>query len=136
MHQPIQSRDIALGVLGAIAGAFLGFYLFQVIAGQGLYAIILPGALAGLGCGSFSRHRSVSLAVVCSVVGAIAGILAEWQFAPFIKDDSLVYFLSHLHDLKRSTQFLIVVGGVMAFWFGLGRSSGAWLRKQTVADDK
>lgn len=116
-----------------MAGAGLGYFLFHAIVQFGLYALILPGALTGLGCGSLSRHRSIVLGTVCAVVGAIAGIIAEWQYAPFVKDGTLSYFLAHLQDLRRSTQFLIVLGSVMAFWFGLGRSGGAWLRKHASA---
>ncbi len=136
MRQSIPLRDIAFGVLGSFVGACLGYFLFQAIARQGFYAIALPGALTGLGCGSLSRHRSVMLGIACAIVGTIAGIVAEWQFAPFIKDNSLRYFLSHLHQLKPLSQFLIIVGGILAFWFGLGRNGGAWLRKQTVMRDK
>ena len=41
-----------LGLGGAVEGAFLGYLLFVAIAGQGFYAIVLPGALAGVGCGA------------------------------------------------------------------------------------
>ena len=41
-----------LGLGGAVVGAFLGYLLFVAIAGQGFYAIVLPGALAGVGCGA------------------------------------------------------------------------------------
>ena len=47
-----------LGLGGAVAGAFLGYLLFVAIAGQGFYAIVLPGALAGVGCGALSGRKS------------------------------------------------------------------------------
>ncbi len=130
MRQSIPLRDLSLGVLGSIVGASLGYYLLHFLAQQGFYAIVLPGALTGLGCGSLSRHRSMLLGIVCAVVGAMAGILGEWNIAPFIKDDSLGYFLTHLHQVRPLSQFLILVGSLMAFWFGMGRDRGAWLRKQ------
>jgi len=47
-----------LGLAGAVVGAFLGYLLFVAIAGQGFYAIVLPGALAGVGCGALSGRKS------------------------------------------------------------------------------
>ena len=122
-------RDMALGALGGIAGACLGYILFHVIARQGFYALVLPGALTGIVCGSLSRHRSIILGIVCALVGTTAGIITEWRFAPFTQDNSFGYFILHLHQLRSFTQLLIVIGGMLAFWFGLGRNGGAWLRK-------
>jgi hypothetical protein len=119
-----------LGLGGALVGAFLGYLLFVAIAGQGFYAIVLPGALVGIGCGALSGRKSNTLGIICGILGLIAGILAEWRFAPFIADKSLFYFLTHLHELTRFTQALILLGAAFAFWFGRGRKTGAWLRKQ------
>lgn len=121
MRQSIQLRYLAMGAAGSIVGACLGYYLLQILAQQGFYAIVLPGALTGLGCGYLSRHKSIQLGILCAIVGAIAGILSEWKIAPFIKDDGLGYFLLHLHQVRPFSLFLIVVGSLMAFWFGLGR---------------
>ena len=41
-----------LGLAGGIAGDALGYYLYFVLAGFGLYAIVLPGAAIGLICGA------------------------------------------------------------------------------------
>lgn len=127
------SRDILLGALGAVVGASLGYLLFFVLTRQGLYAIVLPGALTGLGCGSLSGRRSIPLGIGCAVVGVAVGIVAEWHFAPFIKDRSLLFFITHVHQLRTVSQVLILLGGVLAFWFGLGRTGGAWLRKRPVS---
>lgn len=136
MQKPLPMRDIAYGVLGGIAGACLGYFAFQGIARQGFYALVLPGALTGIGCGSLSRHKSILLGIACALLGTLAGIVTEWRFAPFKKDDSFGFFLTHLHQLSSVTQFLIILGGIMAGWFGLGRDGGAWLRKQAVAQDQ
>jgi hypothetical protein len=119
-----------LGLGGAVVGAFLGYLLFVAIAGQGFYAIVLPGALAGVGCGALSGRKSNTLGIICGILGLSAGILAEWRFAPFIADKSLFYFLTHIHELTRFTQVLILLGAAFALWFGRGRKTGAWLRKQ------
>lgn len=123
--------DLVLGAVGGVVGASLGYFLFQAIVSQGFYALILPGALTGMGCGSLSRRRSVPLGCMCAVIAAAVGILAEWQFAPFVADRSLGYFITHLHELKSVTQGMLLIGTIMAFWFGLGREGGAWLRKPT-----
>ena len=127
--QSLPMRDLVLGALGGIAGASLGYILFHIIARQGFYALVLPGALTGIGCGSLSRRRSIMLGIVCALVGTLAGFFTEWSFAPFTQDNSFGYFISHLHGLRPFTQLLIVVGGILAFWFGLGRNGGAWFRR-------
>jgi hypothetical protein len=121
-----------LGLGGAVVGAFLGYLLFVAIAGQGFYAIVLPGALAGVGCGALSGRKSNTLGIMCGILGLIAGILAEWRFAPFIADKSLFYFLRHIHELPRFTQVMILLGAGFAFWFGRGRKGGAWLRREKL----
>ena len=113
-----------LGLVGAVVGAFLGYLLFVAIAGQGFYAIVLPGALAGVGCGALSGRKSNTLGIICGILGLAAGIVTEWRFAPFIADKSLFYFLTHIHELTRFTQVLILLGAAFAFWFGRGRKGG------------
>jgi hypothetical protein len=125
-----------LGLGGAVVGALLGYLLFVAIAGQGFYAIVLPGALAGVGCGALSGRKSTGLGIVCAILGLAAGIFAEWRFSPFIADNSLFYFLTHIHELTRFTQILILLGAAFAFWFGRGRKGGAWLRRHEVRPEE
>ena len=124
-------RDTALGLAGGILGGCLGYFLFSVVVRQGFYAIILPGALIGMGCGCLSGRKSLSLGIACAIGGLLLGIITEWRFAPFIKDKSLSFFLSNLHQLTRVTQILILVGSFLAFWFGRGRDGGVWFRKRS-----
>ncbi|MEQ1824915.1 MAG: hypothetical protein ABL921_03185 [Pirellula sp.] len=135
VHPSPPLLDIALGSLGGIAGACLGYVLFQAIVSQGFYALVLPGVLTGIGCGSLSGRRSITLGIASAVIGMLAGIFTEWRFAPFTEDSSIAFFISHLHRLTSFTQFLIVIGGILAFWFGMGRTGGAWPRKQAVAPE-
>ena len=125
----------ALGIGGGVVGAVLGYFLFVALAGQGFYAIVLPGALAGLGCGALSGRKSNLLGIICVIIALIAGILSEWRMAPFLADRSLRYFLAHLHQLRGFTHFLILLGGFCAFWFGRGRAGGAWLRRQEAGGE-
>ena len=126
----LSALDMTLGIIGAVAGACVGYLLFRVMARQGVYAIVLPGALTGIACGSLSRGKSVPLGIACALIGLAAGIFAEWRFAPFIEDDGLPFFLRHIHQLTPVSQILILLGACLAFWFGLGRTGGAWLRQR------
>ncbi len=109
------------GIAGALMGGTLGYAAFFVLAGQGFYAMVLPGALLGLGCGLLSGIKSIPLGVVCAVIGLALGIYTEWRFAPFKIDDSLAFFIAHLFELNTVKLIMIAVGAVAAFWFGLGR---------------
>ncbi len=113
--------SIALGAVGAIAGAIVGGAIFQWVLGQGFYMLALPGALIGLGAGYLSRTRSLALAIFSAVLAAIAGIYLEWKTAPFIADGSLSYFVTHLHKLTPVTQIMWAIGVLFGFWFGRGR---------------
>ena len=123
-------RDVALGAVGGLLGGCLGFFGFSLIAREGFYAIALPGALVGLGCGCLSGRKSLFLSILCAVLGLLVGIVVEWRFAPFAKDEGFSFFLLHLHKLSRVTQILISLGALLAFWFGRGREGGVWPRRQ------
>ena len=111
----------ALLVLGGAAlGGALGYFVFFWIAQQGLYGMIIPGGLLGLGAGVV-KNRSVIIAVVCGLLAIALALFTEWQFAPFKKDDSLGYFLAHVYDLKPITLIMIAVGAAIAFWIPFRR---------------
>src|SRR5258706_9239406 len=97
------ATGVWLGVIGAVAGGAIGHFAFLWIARQGFYALALPGALAGLGCGWLGKSNSRPLAILCGLLGLALGIFSEWRFAPFMKDHSLGYFLAHLQDLRPLT---------------------------------
>ena len=59
----------SLGLAGAVAGGAIGYFVFMWMARQGFYAMILPGALLGLGCGLASRRRSAVLGIACGATG-------------------------------------------------------------------
>lgn len=128
--------DLTLGVLGATGGAILGHYLFGWIASQGLYAIALPGALTGLGCGALSGRRSIPLGILSGILGLIVGVYTEWRAFPFIADDSLSYFLAHLHDITGLGKIAIILGAILACWFGIGRERGTWPRRRSIARNR
>jgi len=121
----MSSKDTAFnwlrGMLGASIGGTLGYFAFFWIARQGLYALILPGTLLGWGCGYLSGIRSTTLGVICGVLALTLGVCVEWQFAPFITDNSFAYFVTHLQKLKPMTLIMIVIGGYLGFRLGTGR---------------
>jgi len=112
------------GLAGAVAGGLVGYFAFIWIARQGFYALMLPGGLAGFGASLFVSDRSALRGVLCGVFALALGLLAEWRFAPFIKDPGLGYFLAHVHRLQPITLLMIAAGGVFGYWLALGRERG------------
>jgi hypothetical protein len=131
MAEQLKPFDWWLAFGGAIAGALVGYLGFLALMELhvGLYPLVLPGALLGIGAGGLSGHKSNALAVVCGLAGAAAGMLVDWHWAPFIKDPSFNFYLAHLSDVHRAGQFSIVAGAVFAAWFGRGREGGVWPRR-------
>lgn len=118
-----------LGLFGAVGGGVLGYFLFMWIARQGFYAVALPGALVGIGCGALSGRKSTGLGIVCGILGLAAGLLSErWIALP--EGTSFGDLLRHLQNSGPVTLVLIAVGTICAFWFGRDREGGAWLRKR------
>jgi hypothetical protein len=115
---------ILRGVVGAVLGGVVGYYLYDWMLSYGFYALILPGTLVGVGFGLLSRQKCVLCAIACGVVGLALGMFAEWRVFPFIEDDSFGFFLMHLHQLRPVTLLLIGLGGLFSFWFGMGRDEG------------
>ena len=84
-----------LGVIGAVAGGGVGYFVFFLLAGQGLYALVLVSAGPGLGGGLLLKGKSIGFGIVCGILGVLLGLFTEWRFAPFIADPSFTYFITH-----------------------------------------
>ena len=121
MNASLPPKTIAFALLGAAAGGCVGYFAFFWIAGQGFYAIMLPPALLGLGAGYFMSARSQPLAIGCAMAGLALGLFTEWKFAPFIADNSLGYFITHLHELRQVTLGLLALGTFLSYRLALGR---------------
>ena len=106
---------------GAFGGGFVGYVAFLWIAHQGFYALVLPGALVGLGA-SLASNRSTAMCVASGLLAAAVGFLSEWRFAPFIKDESLGYFINHLHLLNPITLIMVAAGAAIGFWAPFSRA--------------
>ena len=126
MNAKNQKPNWPLGLVGAVAGGILGYFLFFWLVQHRLYAMILPGAAVGLGGGLLLRGKSNLFGALCGVSGLCLGLFTEWKFAPFIDDPSFVYFITHLHKLDSCavTLIMIAAGGLIAFWLGKGSDRG------------
>ncbi len=111
-----------LGLIGALAGGYLGYLGFGWFYQRGFYAMIMPGALLGLGCGLLARHPSTIRGVACALGAVALSLHIEWRYFPFIADDSRGYFLTHVHQVNSVHLLMIGVGAVIAYW--VGKDSG------------
>jgi len=116
---------LLIGLAGAIAGGILGHFAFLWIARQGFYALMLPGALVGIGGGMFVKYRSVARGILCAILALVFGLLSEWRFAPFLADEGLGYFLAHIFELRPITLLMVAGGVAFGFWFSAGRSAAS-----------
>lgn len=115
-NQPNSFIAVIRGLVGMIAGGVLGVYGFFWIVQQGFYAIILPGTLAGIGVRVLSPQRILWLSILCAVFALGLGLYTEWMFAPFTRDNGLIYFITHIHQLRPVTLILIPLGAAFGFW--------------------
>src|SRR5690349_13779821 len=120
---PMTLVTMLRAIAGGVVGAIVGYAIFAWLVARGLYALAIPGAALGLGCGLASRRSSLPTGLVCGVLAILLGLVSEWRFFPFVKDDSLRYFLSHSHELKPLTWVMIAVGGICGAYFGRGRDA-------------
>lgn len=110
-----------LGIVGAVVGGVVGWFVFAFLVSQGFYALALPGALVGLGFGGLSRRPMIAGGIFCAIVAVALMVFCEWHHWPMIEDESLGFFLTHLHDLRFMTWLFLGIGAICAFWFGRGR---------------
>lgn len=114
-------KQAVLVLGGALLGGVIGHFGVLWMARQGFYAMVLPGGLIGLGAG-MTCHSSRALPIVCGLLALVNGLFTEWCNFPFVKDDSLGYFMTHLTDLRTVTVSMIVAGTVIGFWVPFRRT--------------
>jgi hypothetical protein len=114
-----------LGLIGAVAGGVLGYYIFLWILDQGFYGLMIPGALLGLGCGLLSRHASQLRGVLCGAAGLVLGMYAEWSYRVFKPDGSFGYLVTHIYQKRPLTLVMLALGALFAYWLG---KDGGFLR--------
>ena len=115
------SAHVVRAILGGAVGAIVSYAIYAWLVKQGSYALAIPGAALGLGCGLTTRRRSLPTGLACGVLAVLLGLLSEWRSFPFVKDNSLGYFISHASELKPVTWVMIAAGGIFAAYFGRGR---------------
>ncbi len=113
-----------LGIVGALVGGALGFYIFGWLFDHGFYGLMIPGALLGGGCGLLARHPSTMRGIIGGIAAAVFALFTEWRFRPFAADESGAYFVTHMTSLSPVTWLMIVVGAFIAYW--LARDAGIW----------
>lgn len=115
-----------LSLIGAVVGAALGLLIFRWLYQQSLYGMIVPGAALGLGSYLASRERSNLRGIAVAIVALALGIGIEAHYFPFVADESLSYFLTHIQTVIPAHLLMIALGGVFGFWWG--REKSPWLR--------
>jgi len=120
------AAKIPLGVAGAIAGGVVGFFLFQILVDQGLYFMVLPGALVGLGCGLAVRSRSFVFSAIAMLISIPVTIVCEWKKDAYYCDDNETLMGIIEYTTRMSTPELrgslilvfIALNALIAFWLG------------------
>jgi hypothetical protein len=107
-----------LGLVGAVVGGVLGYFLFGWLVDQGFYGMIIPGALLGLGCGLLSRHDSRVRGLVCAAAAVALALFTEWKFFPFRADESFLYLVTHAAQILPVHLLMMALGAVIAYWLG------------------
>ncbi len=113
-------KDHLFVLLGAIGGGIAGYFAFAWMLRYGLYGLVLPGGLLGIGAG-IAGNRSIAIAALCGAAATALGVFAEWRNFPFLADSSLSYFLTHLYELRAVTVVMIALGGAIGFWIPFRR---------------
>jgi len=128
MNDPIATSDspktsgtnaahIFRGIAGAVIGAALGLFLFDLAFKQGYFMLALPGALLGLGCGMLSGKRSLLLAGICLILAV--GVTAYADSTCY--DKTFSEFLQSAGNLPKVDYLMFVAGVLFAAWFGYGK---------------
>ena len=109
-----------LCVAGTLVGAAAGYLVFSFLLSRGIYALVLPGYLVGLGLSLGANRKSTTLGVVAAILAVIVMVFCEWHRLPFVKNSSLGFFVTHLHAGSNGTFRLIslALGAALAFWQG------------------
>ncbi len=115
---------LMMSLAGAVAGAIVGYFLFRWALGQGFYAMVVPGACLGLGAHLASPTRSTARGIVLGIAALLFGVFVDCRtnLPPF---DDLRHYFTHISGVSQMSLLMIVVGGVVGFWWGRDRSPWA-----------
>lgn len=113
------TKAYLLGIVGAAVGAAVGYLIFYLLMKSSLYGPFIPQAALGAGAGWFARRRLVPLGVFCAIAGLVFGLFIEWHFFPFRADESLGYFVTHIHEVIPLHLVFIAVGIFFSYRFSM-----------------
>jgi hypothetical protein len=108
---------LSCGVLGGVIGGTLVYWLRK----QGLYAAVLPGALAGLGSGMLARTNSNLRGFFAALLAALAGLMTEWLVFFLPREKTLENFVGFLKEFPSEppiTKIFLGLGLILGFWWG------------------
>jgi hypothetical protein len=109
------------GLTGAIFGGLAGYVLFAWLYQNGFYAIMVPGALLGIGAGLVAGGRSHWLPVICLALGIGLTLFSEWHVC-YSRTWGLVFFVTNFFRLLPPVKLIMMtLGAACAYWFGHGR---------------
>lgn len=114
------SRSLPLHLLsavGAIAGGAVGYFVFHTLYQYGLLGPFIPAGLLGVGCAALSVNRSNARGIACGIAGLLLGLYTDWMHFHW-QDDSLRFYVTHLHWLPLYKWALLIVGSLLAYWVG------------------
>lgn len=114
-----------LSLAGAAVGAVVGYFLFRWALGQGYYAMVLPGACLGLGAHLAAPTRSTPRGVVLGIAALLFGVFVDCRTNINPPFDDLRYYFTHLAEYNQLSLLMIVVGGIVGFWWGRDKSPWA-----------
>ncbi len=109
-------------MLRDLLAATVGVAMFWGLTRVGCYYVILPGCLVGVIAACFPPPNHWASDAIRLAIAGSAGLVADWTFAPFTADGSLIYFCLHLHRLSAGSLASILVGGIVGLCLGRFRS--------------
>ena len=112
--------DFVPGLLGGLVGGVVGYFVFGWLLRYGLWAPVIPGAFAGLGCGLSSITNSTLRGAFCAIEALLIGVVANWLLLnpPFETNGSLRDYATKVFQLPPPTLFMLALGIFLGFWWG------------------
>ena len=109
-------------VVGAILGSIVGTGIFYASLQFGIHLLAVVGFSVGIVSGMLGHGRSIEWGAALGLYAIVLAIALEAVFVPFAVNQSIGHFLSHLSDLPVRSMLSMGIGGIGAFYFGMGRN--------------
>ena len=112
-------KNLILGLIGGVVGGVLGGFICELLSNNGFYAVALPGAAVGFGFAMMAKKRHIAFAVICGILGLLAGLLTQWLV--YSNNETFLSLLFELKDYSIVTFIMLGLGAVCGFSIGHGR---------------